>query len=123
MLANFHPDAQAELNLAIDYYEANQPSLGYQSGQNRPPVNDEQSAALRGPPEGPGQGGGWRHAGSGQANCWSVAMPGPTPPEPSTTGTGTAPRPSAGGGRAWSHRGLEAGAAGGVRRLCLQGNP
>jgi toxin ParE1/3/4 len=30
MLANFHPDAQAELNLAIDYYEANQPSLGYQ---------------------------------------------------------------------------------------------
>jgi hypothetical protein len=30
MLANFHPDAQAELNLAIDYYETNQPSLGYQ---------------------------------------------------------------------------------------------
>jgi hypothetical protein len=30
---------------------------------------------------------------------------------------------SAGGGRAWSHRGLEARAAGGVRRLCLQGNP
>jgi len=29
MLANFHPDAQAELNHAIDYYEANQPSLGY----------------------------------------------------------------------------------------------
>lgn len=23
MLANFHPDAQAELNHAIDYYEAN----------------------------------------------------------------------------------------------------
>jgi toxin ParE1/3/4 len=30
MHANFHPDAQAELNHAIDYYEANQPSLGYQ---------------------------------------------------------------------------------------------
>jgi hypothetical protein len=30
MLANFHPDAQAELNHAIDDYEANQPSLGYQ---------------------------------------------------------------------------------------------
>jgi hypothetical protein len=30
MLANFHPDAQAEPNHAIDYYEANQPSLGYQ---------------------------------------------------------------------------------------------
>jgi toxin ParE1/3/4 len=29
MLANFHPDAQAELNHTIDYYEANQPSLGY----------------------------------------------------------------------------------------------
>jgi plasmid stabilization system protein ParE len=30
MLANFHPDAQAELNHTIDYYEANQPNLGYQ---------------------------------------------------------------------------------------------
>jgi toxin ParE1/3/4 len=30
MLANFHPDAQVELNHAIDYYEASQPSLGYQ---------------------------------------------------------------------------------------------
>ncbi len=30
MIVNFHPDAQAELNHAIDYYEANQPSLGYQ---------------------------------------------------------------------------------------------
>lgn len=30
MLANFHPDAQAEPNHAIDYYEASQPSLGYQ---------------------------------------------------------------------------------------------
>jgi hypothetical protein len=30
MLANFHPGAQAELNHAIDDYEANQPSLGYQ---------------------------------------------------------------------------------------------
>jgi toxin ParE1/3/4 len=30
MLANLHPDAQAELNHAIDYYEANQASLGYQ---------------------------------------------------------------------------------------------
>ena len=30
MIANFHPDAQAELNHAIDYYEANQPNLGYQ---------------------------------------------------------------------------------------------
>jgi hypothetical protein len=30
MIANFHPDAQAELNHAIDYYEVNQPNLGYQ---------------------------------------------------------------------------------------------
>ena len=30
MLANVHPDSQAELNHAIDYYEAKQPSLGYQ---------------------------------------------------------------------------------------------
>lgn len=30
MNANFHPDAQAELNHAIGYYEANQPGLAYQ---------------------------------------------------------------------------------------------
>ena len=30
MNASFHPDAQAELNHAIGYYEASQPGLGYQ---------------------------------------------------------------------------------------------